>query len=391
MTTAVDWQVRARGLVEKLTEAGVLDDPAWRDAVESVPRHVFVPTFYVQQPGGGWSATSAGSDGWLDAVYDDRPLVTALAKNAAGGRVTMSSSSQPALMLRMLAALDVRLGHRVLEIGTGTGYNAGLLAHRLGDGQVFSVDIGAGLVEAARVRLASLGYAPTLAAVHGAFGLPDQAPFDRIIATCSVPAVPWAWAEQLREGGLVLVDVKRSAHTGNLALLRRYPDRLEGRFLPKWATFMAIRDTDGAPPTLTGVTMQPEEGWRSSTQLDPQPWTAVVPWFLASSRLPQRLVFAYRGRSETGSEWATFRGDDGSWCMVRTQPDERGRREVCEGGPIGIWTQFERAHNQWDMLGRPGWDRLGLTVLPDGSHRVWLDEPDRACSWLITGGRNAAR
>jgi protein-L-isoaspartate(D-aspartate) O-methyltransferase len=252
-TTKTEWQARARKLAQHLAESGVLDDPAWRAAFESVPRHVFVPRFYRQQPDGAWSETTAEYDGWLDAVYSDEPLVTALAETATGSRVTVSSSSKPALMARMLAALDVHDGLKVLEIGTGTGYNAALLAHRLGDEHVFSVDIGADLVESARERLAELGYAPTLATVHGAGGLPEHAPYDRIIGTLSVPSVPWAWAEQLRDGGRVLIDVKRGNHAGNLALLHKHPDRLEGRFLAKWASFMTIRDTSAAPPTVPSV------------------------------------------------------------------------------------------------------------------------------------------
>jgi methyltransferase of ATP-grasp peptide maturase system len=382
-TTTADWQTRARRLARQLTGRGVLSDPAWRAAVESVPRHVFVPRFYVQQPGGDWSETTADSADWLDDVYSDVPLVTALAETARGSRVTVSSSTKPALMLRMLAALDVRDGHRVLEIGTGTGYNAALLCHRLGDEQVFSVDIGADLVEAARARLAELGYTPTLAAVDGADGLPAHAPYDRIIATCSVPAVPWAWAEQLDDGGLLLVDVKRGTHAGNLVLLHKLRDRLEGRFLARWAGFMTIRRTDAAPPTGTGVAVQPEDGTRSSTRLDPQPWTAPVPWFLASSRVPRQLSFGYRGRTDAGWEWATLTGDDGSWCAVRMQPDEHGHREVREGGPIRIWAQYERTYHEWEALNQPGWDRFGLTVTPDGRHRVWLDNPDSPHAWEL--------
>lgn len=52
-----------------------------------------------------------------------------------------------------------------------------------------------------------------------------------------------------------------------------------------------------------------------------------------------------------------------------------------QGGPVAIWDAFEHAHLTWDRLGRPGWDRLGLTVLPDGFHRVWLDDPDGKYRW----------
>ena len=382
-TTDAAWRTLARRLAQHLVENGVLDDPAWRAAFESVPRHVFVPRFYRQQPDGEWSETTADDDGWLDAVYSDGPLVTALAAIASGSRVTVSSSSKPALMARMLAALDVHDGMKVLEIGTGTGYNAALLAHRLGGEHVFSVDIGADLVETARERLAALGYAPTLATVHGAGGLPEHAPFDRIIGTLSVPSVPWAWAEQLRAGGRVLIDVKRGIHAGNLVLLDKYPDRLEGRFLAKWASFMTIRDADAAPPSVPSVAVQPKDGARSSTRLDPQPWTAAVPWLLATSQLPRKIAFGYLGFTEAGPEWATFTGDDGSWCAVRMRPDGNGHREVRECGPAGIWAAFERTCAEWETLGRPGWDRLGLTVTPDGRHHVWLDEPDNSHGWEL--------
>ncbi|WP_028924731.1 methyltransferase domain-containing protein [Pseudonocardia acaciae] len=375
-----DWREHARRLADTIAAEGVLRDPAWRAALEAVPRHVFVPRFYTQRrPGGEPLETTAESEGWLGAVYRNEPLVTALAATSSGSRIPVSSSTKPGLMIRMLEALDLAYGHRVLEIGTGTGYNAALLAHRLGDRGVFSVDIGAELVADARKRLAGLGLAPTLVAAHGAEGLPGHAPFDRIIATCSVPAIPAAWAEQLTEGGLVLADVKRDPHAGNLAVLRRYADRLEGRFLPKWAGFMAIRDADTAPEHHHTVTVEIEAGSRSTTALDPSPWNATVQWLLTHPRLPGDLTFGYRN----GGRWAFFTVCDGSWCAVRTEADQDGIREVRQSGRTAIWDEFTRAHQRWEDDGRPGWDRLGLTVLADGTHRVWLDRPDGDARWEL--------
>ena len=76
----------------------------------------------------------------------------------------------PSLMARMLEALDVRDGHRVLEIGTGTGYNAALLCHRLGACNVVSIDIDPTLIVATRKRLAGLGHHPTLVVGDGTAG-----------------------------------------------------------------------------------------------------------------------------------------------------------------------------------------------------------------------------
>jgi methyltransferase of ATP-grasp peptide maturase system len=370
------WREMARRLADEIAADGTMRTAAWRDAVESIPRHVFVPAFYVQQPDGTWAKTTSDDDDWLDAVYRNQPLITDLATTADGHRVTVSSSTKPGLMVRMLEALDVHHDHRVLEIGTGTGYNAALLAHRLGSGQVYSIDIGATLVDTARGRLAELGLTPTLATAHGANGWPAHAPFDRIVATCSLPEVPWAWAEQVSEGGVVLVDLKPSIHAGNLVMLTRQTDRIEGRFLPNWAGFMAIRDEDKAPESILDD-VDLETGTSSSTRLEPLPWSSLVPWFLAQAAMPGEVAFGYRGAA------AVFTTRDGSWAAVDAQPDDSGARRVRQGGPVRIWDAFEAARETWAELGRPNWDRLGLTVTPDGRHRVWLDEPSSHTGWNL--------
>src|SRR6185295_2540938 len=184
------------------------------------------------------------TDAGLAGAYRDEALVTALLPDGHGGRAAVSSSTQPSLMVGMLDALDLGDHPRVLEIGTGTGYNAALMCHVLGDAAVHSVDVDPVLVDTARARLDSLGHHPLLAVGDGRAGLPSHAPYDRIIATCAFPAVPWAWAEQVVDGGLVLVDVKVALLAGSLVLLRRTSNRLEGNFLPSWAGFMAVRDRD---------------------------------------------------------------------------------------------------------------------------------------------------
>ncbi len=375
--TAAGWPELAHGLADQLANDGVLHSPAWRTALEQTPRHVFVPTFHTQHPDGTWTTTTERDDRWLEQVYRNQPLVTALATTTTGHQVTISSSTKPGLMIRMLEALDIHDGHHVLEIGTGTGYNAALLCHRLGDQHVHSVDIGTDLVTAARQRLASLGHTPTLAVTDGTAGLPQYAPYDRIIATCSIPEIPWTWAEQLHPGGLLLTDLKRTTHAGNLVLLTRHDDRLEGRFLPHWAGFMAIRHTDTAPETHQPP-IDPDTCTPTTTQLDPLPWTSPVPWFLAHTDLPAGIGFGYRG---AGPEWAVFTAPDGSWCTVRTQPDNHGQRDVLQNGPTAIWDHVETATHTWTQLDRPGWERLGLTVYPDRPHRVWLDQPDNHTHW----------
>jgi protein-L-isoaspartate(D-aspartate) O-methyltransferase len=145
-------------------------------ALHAVPRHLFLPE---QRP---------------EAAYRDDAIVT---KRDETGQ-PISSSSQPAIMAIMLDQLDLAPEQRVLEIGTGTGYNAALISYVVGPaGQVTSVDIDPELVVQAREHLARAGFGDvTVACADGAGGYPRRAPYDRIIATVGVSDLAPAWLEQ---------------------------------------------------------------------------------------------------------------------------------------------------------------------------------------------------
>ncbi len=297
-----------------------------------------------------WELVSASSpdtrERWWNGVWANTSLVTQLGDlsrwepRATTGPT--SSSSAPSLMTRMLEALDIRDGHRVLEIGTGTGYNAALMSHRLGQENVFSVDVDAELVDSARSRLAALGYRPTLAAVDGITGLPEHAPYDRIIATCAVSRVPWSWAEQTTEDGLILVDLKIRASVGNLVLLRREADRLEGRFDAGYATFMHLRTPAFHVEPQAGPTRNRAEARRSTTTLrDERLWGNAPLWFLLHLWQRGRVGFGYAMDPDTGGPGPVFfSSQDGSWCELSTA-DEGGARDVWEGGPRRLWVSIE--------------------------------------------------
>ncbi|MBV9728381.1 MAG: protein-L-isoaspartate carboxylmethyltransferase [Pseudonocardiales bacterium] len=349
-----------------MTDSGDLHDPAWAAALAATPRHLLVPTAYQQQHDGSWA--EIGTDGpGVELVYSPATLVTEV---DADGRAT-SSSTKPDLMVRMLEVLDVHDGHRVLEIGTGTGYNAALLCHRLGAGNVFSLDVDADLVAAARDRLAAMGHHPQLAARDGIDGWPHHAPYHRIIATCSVPRVAWAWAEQLTHGGKLLADVKSGAGAGNLVLLHRHHDRLEGRFTRRWAAFMAMRH-DGDP--TPGWQPKAETSHQRITTAPAQPWnTDRVVWLLACLALPAHLLHGYILDPATRTPTAaTLSAPDGSWCEIDLTTTDNGLRQIREGGPTPLWVHVEHAYQHWHHWGQPSWERFGLTVTTD-TQTVWLD------------------
>ncbi|MEU8545450.1 methyltransferase domain-containing protein [Streptomyces roseoverticillatus] len=237
-------------LVEGLRAAGELTDPRWRHAFADVPRELFVPAYYVGVVGGyqrfsGDDPDPLRHENWLVGAYADEPLAT----HVRHGEL-VSSSSQPSLMAKMLAALNVQDGHTVLEIGTGTGYNAALLTHRLGDGEVTTVDLDPEITGPARAHLAEAGFHPEVVTGDGALGCPWRAPFDRILATCAITRVPPAWLAQTRPDGLVLAPLA----TGLIALRVRDATHAEGRFLRTPAYFVPLRGAAPAPvPRVRGL------------------------------------------------------------------------------------------------------------------------------------------
>jgi protein-L-isoaspartate O-methyltransferase len=371
----VSWSTHARQLADTLLSNGDLRATQWHAAVSAVPRHLLVPRAYEQDNTGAWREFETAEN--LKRVYSSETLITAL-ETVGDHKSPISSSTKPDLMVRMLELLDVREGDRVLEIGTGTGYNAALLAHRLGDDCVFSVDVGQDLVEVARERLSAAGFHPTLAAVNGAHGLPGSAPFDRIIATCSVPRVPWQWAQQLTPDGLILVDLKLAVSAGNLVLLRHVDGGLQGRFTARWAAFMAMRSGEAREP-VTRVE-KAAAGRTRPTAAPSAPWSdAPISWFLAHLRLPRGVSIGYDLDPNTMRPTAaTLTALDGSWARAAF-----GDGTVTEAGETPIWPHIEWAHEQWTAAGRPPWERLGLTVTSDGAHHLWLDDPRSGSRWEL--------
>lgn len=235
------WEELARTLADALKIEGGLD-AAWRDCFATVPRHQFVPKFL--DVNGEWVTESVDSSQWLSKVYADTNLITQVRSSGAeamGGNRPTSSSSMPGIMAWMLQALDVSAGDTVLEIGTGTGYNAALLSQFLGSNKVTSIDIDPDLIDVARYRLNTTGYTPTLITGDGADGYPENGPYDAILATAAVDHVPPDWIEQLKPGGRIVADL-RGDFSGAMTTLRKIDDEtVQGRCHSLDAAFMPMR------------------------------------------------------------------------------------------------------------------------------------------------------
>ncbi len=375
------WETRASALATtldaELATGGIALDPAWRDAFAATPRHRFVPQILN-------NGTVMGRDGpdWLDAVYTNESLATQTRPSGASGRaIPSSSSSKPTVMAMMLQRLAAAPGHRVLEIGTGTGYNTAVLAHRLGDQAVCSIDLDPELVASAREHLAEIGVHSQLATGDGAAGWPDGGPFDRIIATCAVTAIPPAWIDQLVEGGRIVAPLDAGSAGPLLVLDKTAHDEVTGIIDPHPVLFMPMRATVDNPygpgqepvPAATGMP------YYGTTMTDPaavldQPELTLFLWLHApglqvGGGTEHGVVVAERGAARAEVDLRPL--SDGTWA-------------VRQHGPYRLWDTIEHAVTAFDTLNRPDASRLGVTALNvPGKQYVWLDNPDSDHCWPL--------
>lgn len=371
------WRQRVAALTAQLADAEILTDARWRAAFEQTPRHQFIPCFYRNDGSVVLGSDPATVEEWLSTVYSDDSLIVQRAPVPGVDReLATSSSTMPSLMARMLHLLDIGDASRVLEIGTATGYNAALLCHRLGAEQVTSIELHPGLAATAAQQLASLGLRPALAVGDGAHGVPDHAPYDRILATCAVPAIPPAWIEQLTPSGRIVTDL-RSEMSSSLAVLDKItPDTVQGHLLDQPGHFMWLRP-DPASPLLRAGDMQlviQHDGDNDTHTTDLDLHILSEPGLRALLGILEPALQPPSHRPSDGRDtWFLFTTDN-SWAEITTG---HSTHIVTEGGPRRIWPAIECAVTEWRRLGSPGRGRYGLTASADGTHRYWLDHPDQ--------------
>lgn len=359
-----------RGLVADLRKSGDLRSPGWASAVEAVPRNVFLgKRVYRQTPDGSWEPFDRADvepGTWLELAYRNETLVTQIeGRGDHEGPVVgspTSSSTLPGLVVRMLEDAAIGEGDRVLEIGTGTGYSTALLCNRLGAENVTSVEVDPGVSGRAAAALHALGYWPALVTGDGLRGHPDGAPYDRIIATCSVRTIPRAWLEQTRPGGQILVTLSGWLYGSGLVLLDVHSaGRATGRFLPGTVSFMIARP-HAAPPIDVHP---PREG---ETRTSGRGGVVFGDWM--TSFLAQLAAPNTRGMGEfvdgADGPMTELLHDHATGSYAWITPAGDGKWSVTQGGPLRLWDDIEAALDTWQTAGSPDQSEFRLTVEPDG-------------------------
>lgn len=175
-------------LVDYLKASGRLNNPLYERAFMAVPRHVFLPDISPER------------------AYRDEAIITKLDPQG----FAVSSSSQPSMMIQMFDQMGLAPGHNVLEVGTGTGYNAAVMREIVGEnGKVTSVEIDADIARQAEINLHRAGYGSvTVVNADGAAGYAPRAAYDRIICTAGIWDVPAAWIRQLKPNGILVTPIQ---------------------------------------------------------------------------------------------------------------------------------------------------------------------------------------
>ncbi len=318
---------------------------------------------------------------WLELVNSDEAIVTQVDDGEledGKGMIPTSSSSAPVTMNEMLDLLDVGEGMNVLEIGAGTGYNAALMAEKAAPGRVTTIEVDPTIAEHARKALGKTGLPVTVVTGEGTLGYAENATYDRVMCTAGALRVPYAWVEQTRPGGRIVLPVVGGLGRGAFACLDVGGDgSARGRF-HGGASFMRLRNQRDArglwrvfsPDSAAYYDEDPDDVQVTTTRAyHPEPFTDFEAGFALGARLPGWVA----GRRVMDGLLLLSHSASGSWATV--VPGE-GEHRVYHEGPRRLWEEFEAAYQWWTDAGKPDHTRFGLTVTAEGQE-FWLDTPDQ--------------
>lgn len=343
-------------LVARLRADGVLADPALESALKAIDRSMFLPKSLAA------------------AAYEDDAVVTRLDPSGA----PVSSCSQPSTVVFMLERLGVEPGMRILEIGTGTGWNAALLSSLSGPaGQVCSLELESETAQEATRNLRRAGFETVVVRTgEGSIGLRELGPYDRIIATAGAPEIFPAWLEQLKPGGRIIVPYQIEGLNTPLLRLDLGPDGAVGRFCGD-TEFMPMRG--GSQRRAATVQGRPalRELLATTPTVLPAFWTTD-----ASGDWPSRRSLLFFLHLRDPRVLAVYMGGDNWRSWVGLWDGAEDLALVADGRIVSFGAGRCRAdlaalHEEWTRLGRPAPEDYEVKV------------SSRACgarSWILGRG-----
>lgn len=348
----------------------------WRSAFANVPRGDFLPKIALFSDRQGLRTVDRAGDPeqWLEAAY--RPDVAVRILN---GDSIRSAASEPLAMAEVLLAARAEPGMTVLEIGSGVGFMAAILAHALGAQNITTVELDEYMAVIAAWNLSKHGplqmYSGDGLALDGING-----PFDRIISTCAVDHVPAAWLAACPAGRIVAPWIT-TYDASATAVLDVSGGVAVGRLLPGVAFMPAAgmpREDDPMPDVPPSGHIRESTTWLRCPQVTAKRKAGAA--LAIGIQLPG--VRYATGTTADGDIEVTVWDESGSWARTST-PAEMDVVEfvVEQAGPRDLWDEVEAAYRRWRSWSRPSADRLGLTA--DGEKiEYWLDHPNQPITAL---------
>ena len=338
------------------------DRSPWiREAVTALPRDGFAPNVLLDWDGHAYQPVERNADPerWSELLYAD-PDAAAITQVTDG--LPTSSLSCQAVVVDMLDSLLLEPGQRVLELGTGNGWNSALLAQRTGPGLVTSIEVDASLADTARPLLPGVD----VQVGDGTKGWPASAPYDRVISTYGVDQVPWAWVEQTVPGGRIVTPW---GHLGHVALTVADDGQSASGWVQGLAQFMPDR---GEQHRTFG------QNHDANPDADERPALRGLQPLLDNAHLLLALRVAV-----PDARIATRAGADGLTAWVHDSTASWANlteTTVRQGGPRRLADELEAAWEQWLGLGSPELYDYGLTVTRDEQY-AWVIDPESGPRW----------
>ncbi len=387
-----DENADAESLIAALKQGGLLDAPM-ESAFRALPRAAFLPHLPPEQ------------------VYKDEAVPIKVDEDGT----VLSSSSQPSMMAIMLRQLDLQPGQNVLEIGTGTGYNAALMQHLAGDeGHVTSIEIDGTVVETARANLQRVAMsAVQVVESDGAQGYAPRASYDRIMATAGIWDVPEAWVRQMKPKALLVAPIWLEGFEISAAF-RLAEDGSLYSGDNRLCAFIPLRGQAAAPETdvrigtsglyinagakidsaaLQMLLSDDAEDTHLGTTLDSSEyWHGFLPYLML--HVPETFILArYAAAKDAPAYGLIGHGfaliTQGSACFVPVA----GRGAARSVGSADALLAVQDAVIAWERDGKPRQDRLRLRLVSKDCHsfavkqgKVYPRRDHYLLAWLEPNG-----
>lgn len=379
MTSLDEWRQR---LDDAMQQRGAWPErsPWIRHAITALPRDRFAPERLYDWDGHGYQPVKrhAHPERWAELLYADQDAaaITQTSNGRPNGLPSSSLSCQ-GVVVDMLDSLLLEPGHRVLELGTGSGWNTALLEARTGPGVVTSIEIDHQLADIARGRLPGVD----VQAGDGTKGWPAGAPYDRVISTYAVDRIPWAWVEQTVPGGRIVTPWGRLGH---VALTVAEDGRSATGWVQGLAQFMPARAALRYARSYRDVKGQgSEDSERTITRDLALLRDDVHLRFALRVALPDVQISLSDGLVPSSVVHAWLHDGDSSWaCIVASAT-------VYQGGPRRLADEVEAAWDQWLGLGSPELYDYGLTVTPEEQY-AWAADPQTGPRWPVADVKRVA-